>query len=249
MTKPLIGITTASLTKPNGSRYYTGYAPIVDAVEQAGGLPMLISSALSPDTVRALYERVDGILIPGGGDIHASYYGEVLHPKTIFIDQKRDDAEIAIARWAAEDERPLFAICRGHQVVNVALGGALMQDIPSMVTTDVKHDYTPDEGPRSRLAHDVNIDADSRLAAIMGKTTVTVNSLHHQSVVRVGTGLKVTAHARDGIIEGTERPGDVFYVSVQWHPEDITHIDEMSKLFGSFVDAAQATPKSGRLVS
>jgi len=245
LTKPLIGITTAVLQKDNGSRYYTGYAPIVNAVEQAGGLPMLIPSESSPETLRALYERADGVLIPGGGDVHASFYGEDVHPKAMFIDQKRDEAEIALARWAAEDTRPLFAICRGHQVINVALGGGLLQDIPSMVQTDLKHDYTPDEAPRSLLAHDVNVDPDSRLAQIIGKTQLTVNSLHHQSVTRVGTGLKVTAHATDGVIEGTELPGDSFYLSVQWHPEDITHIDEMAKLFSAFVDAARDRYISG----
>lgn len=249
MTRPLIGITTAVLTKANGSRYYTGYAPIVNAVEQAGGLPTLIPSESSPETLRALYDRVDGILIPGGGDIHASFYGEEPHEKAMFIDQARDAAEIAIARWAAEDERPLFAICRGHQVINVALGGALLQDIPTMVDTPLKHDYTPNEVPRSLLAHDVNVAADSRLAAIMGKTQVTVNSLHHQSVVRPGTGLKVTAHATDGLIEATELPGDTFYLSVQWHPEDITDIDEMAKLFQVFIAATQTNMSHRRLVS
>ncbi len=239
MTKPLIGITTAVYIDPRSEgRYHRAYAPNVQAVKQAGGVPILIPCDLDNESLRALYERVDGILLPGGGDVDPRFYKANPHPKTALIDAGRDEIEIQLTRWAAEEKRPLFAICRGHQVVNVALGGTLLQDIPSLIETSLKHDHLPWEAPRSMIAHPVAIEPQSRLAKIVGVTDLPVNSLHHQSIEQLAPGLQITAHSPDGIIEGTELPGDQFFVTVQWHPEDLTDRDDMQNLFVALVNAA-----------
>ncbi len=238
--QPLIGITTASSIDPNsGLLYSRAYQPIIRAVERAGGLPLLIPTGLSESTLRALYDRLDGVLLPGGPDIDPAYYGEEAHP-TVRIDAARDALEVPLVRWAAQDDLPLFGICRGHQVINVALGGSLIQDIPSQVPTTVLAHDIPDKQPRDRTTHDVAIQPDSRLATIMGTTKIGVNSLHHQAVERAAPGMVVTAVSPDGLVEATELPGRRFALSVQWHPEDLYENDEtMLRLFKEFVDAAR----------
>lgn len=237
--QPLIGITTALYTRQdNGRRYHQAYAPNAFAVERAGGLPLLIPAGLQPAAVRALYDRVDGLLIPGGGDINPARYHAVANPLTTGIDDDRDQLEITVAQWAAADDRPLLGICRGHQLVHVALGGALVQDIASEMATGIRHD-NPVDRPRD-LIHAVGIAPDSRLAEVVGDVSVMVNSLHHQAVARPAPDLRVTAHAPDGLIEASELPDRRFYLAVQWHPEDLVANDPaMLRLFEALVEAAR----------
>jgi putative glutamine amidotransferase len=237
--QPLIGITTGHLTSKDGWKHHSAYVCNAESVERAGGLPVLIPCGLHPDTLRAIYQHVDAVLIPGGGDIDPQRYGADKHPLTDRIDAERDHTELTVVRWAVEDDLPLFGICRGHQVVNVALGGTLIQDIPSLVTTTINHD-TPDEAPRSFRAHEVSIDPSSRLAEIVGVTTLPVNSYHHQSVEQAAPAFCVTAYAPDGVVEAIELPEKRFVLSVQWHPEDLAADTEvMQRLFDAFVDAAR----------
>ena len=236
MNSPLIGITTAVRSNDQGNRFYAAYAPIIAAVEKGGGLPVMFPCELAPDTLRQLYDRVDGLLLPGGGDIDPVWYGEGIHPETANIDPARDEAEIKVARWAVEENRPVFCICRGHQVLNVALGGTLIQDIPSQVPMAEEHHF---DKPRTRRIHDIQIETDSRLAQIMGKTSIGVNSIHHQAIEQLASPLRITAHSPGGIIEAVEIPDHRFALAVQWHPEDLTDDERMLRLFQAFVDKAR----------
>jgi putative glutamine amidotransferase len=236
--QPLIGITSADFTQ-NGKLYNRVYAPNAQAIARADGLPVFIPTGLDEATLRLLYERLDAVLLPGGPDVDPSYYGAARHPMTIEIDDPRDQLELTVTRWALADDMPLFGICRGHQVLNVALGGTLVQDIPSEMQTNISHDL-PDGLPRSTRLHEVSIENHSRLAQIMGTTQVQVNSLHHQSVGKPAPGVNVTAYAPDGVIEALEAPDHPFFMSVQWHPEDLYEGDAaMMRLFTAFVQSAR----------
>ncbi len=236
--RPLIGITTAE-TVDNGKPYHRSYARNAWAIADAGGLPVYIPTGLDESVLRDLYERVDAVLLPGGPDVDPAYYGADRHPETREIDDARDSTELTLARWTYADDRPLFGICRGHQVMNVAFGGTLIQDIPSEVETDLPHE-TPNTLPRNTIRHEVEINPDSHLAAILGTAHVAVNSLHHQSVKRTAPGILITGYSPDGVIEALEAPDKRYVLSVQWHPEDLYNGDEaMKRLFASFVEAAR----------
>lgn len=240
MKRPLIGITAYNYVKPtSGWRYDVCYGKNAAAVEAAGGLPVLIPSMVSADTLRQTYERLDGVLLPGGGDIDPARYDTQPNATLMEVSQERDEMEISLAQWAVEDDLPVFGICRGIQLLNVALGGSLVQDIPTHRSTELRHNIHYPEEPRDLLLHDVSVEADSRLASILGDTTVTVNSLHHQAIDTVAPHTTVTAQASDGIIEGLEMQDKTFVLAVQWHPEDlVANDDRMRNLFTAFVDAA-----------
>ncbi len=236
--QPLIGITAAlHADERSGRRYHRVYAPNALAVERAGGLPVLIPAGLQPAALRALYDRLDGLLLPGGGDINPARYGALAHPLTANIDDARDTLEISMAQWAAADDRPLLGICRGHQLVHVALGGALVQDISAQIATAIQHDNLVSR-PRD-LIHTVSVAADSGLAGVLGGTVCSVNSLHHQAVARSAAELRIVAYAPDGVAEASELPGHRFFTAVQWHPEDLTADPAMQRLFDELVEAAR----------
>jgi putative glutamine amidotransferase len=238
--QPLIGITTSRHSNHAGWRYFKGYAANAEAIVRVGGLPVFIPLGMPDDVVRAIYERLDGVLLPGGGDIDPDSYGAVRHELTAEVDSSRDKIEIQLARWAVKDDLPMLGICRGHQVLNVALGGSMVQDIGTEVATDVKHDIRFDR-PRTTIAHTVTVEGDSQLAKVVGGTTISVNSLHHQAVTRVGDNVRIVAQSPDGIIEGVEVSDKFFIMSVQWHPEDLVdHEDSAYSLFAAFVEAAKA---------
>lgn len=239
--QPLIGITTGSRVDERGWRYSEIYIEIGRAVEQAGGLPLAIPNGISEDTLRGIYARLDGVLLPGGPDVNPMHFGETPHPQLGEVDDARDRIELPLARWAFADDVPLFGICRGHQVLNVALGGRLVQDMRAQLDGNLLGPHTePSYQDRSALTHPVSVVPDSRLAAIIGSTSAQVNSLHHQSISAVAPGFVVTAQAPDAVIEAIEHPGKQFALSVQWHPEDLYTTDPaMSRLFAEFVTAAR----------
>ncbi len=241
LAKPLIGITAAAYVDPkSGWRYFRSYSGCVAAIADNGGLPVLVPAGLPDEVLRAIYDRLDGVLMPGGGDVNPAVYGEAPHPTTVYVDDARDATELQLVRWAVDEDRPLLGICRGHQLINVALGGKLLQDIPSSVSTKLLHDIPDYETPRFTRSHEVSIDPASRLAQVTGVTTLAVNSLHHQSVSQVAPAMRVTAYAPDGVIEATELPDRQFVLSVQWHPEDLYGDDPaIRRLFTAFVDAAR----------
>jgi putative glutamine amidotransferase len=238
MPRPLIGITAYTRDYiEKGWDFDVSYAQNAVAVEAAGGLPVLIPAKVSIETLRAIYERLDGVLLPGGGDVDPLVYEAEPHPTTGNIDHDRDRTEIALTRWALEDKLPTFGICRGIQVMNVALGGSLIQDVPSLVAYPLRHDLDPGE-TRSRILHDVTLAEDSHLARIIGQSRVPVNSIHHQAIERPAPMLRVVGHAPDGVIEAVEIPEMPFFMAVQWHPEDMIDDERMLRVFRSFVEAA-----------
>jgi putative glutamine amidotransferase len=240
--RPLIGITTAYSRAMNPDEEiprYISYTRVAENIAAAGGLPVLIPSGVDEATLRALYDRLDGVVLPGGGDIDPKYWGEDIHPTVYGLDPERDQTEMTLARWAVAEDRPLFGICRGHQVVNVALGGSLIQDIPSQYTSELTHNnFLPI--PRSHRSHVVGVKPESRLAHITGLSNAApVNSIHHQAVREAAAGMVAVAYSPDGLIEATEMPDKRFVLTVQWHPEDLADDEAHFALFKAFVQASQ----------
>jgi putative glutamine amidotransferase len=209
-------------------------------VAAAGGLPVMVPLLEDEDTLRALYDRLDGVLIPGGVDLDPSNYGETPLPTCGRLDPARDRVELRFARWAIAEGKPLFGLCRGLQIVNVALGGTLYQDIAAQRSDAIKHDYFPTAGySRDHLAHSVTVSSGSRLDALVGSAPLRVNSMHHQAVKDLAPGLAPTAVAPDGLIEALEATDQSFVLGVQWHPESLTERDpRMHRLVAGFVEAA-----------
>jgi len=211
--------------------------PYITALEAAGAAPILLPLALGEDTLRSLYERLDGLFLAGGGDLNPACYSRNKDTKTEGIDTLRDEAELLLTRWALDDEKPLFGVCRGIQTLNVAAGGTLIQDVGDYVPNAIRHQYYP-EKPRDFVAHDVATLTGTRLASILG-SDARVNSFHHQAIEQTASGFQVSAVAPDGVIEAIERPGNQFAVGVQWHPESLIKFDPaMLALFEAFVRAA-----------
>ena len=205
----------------------------------AGGVPVLIPFFLNEEALEISLSQMDGILLPGGGDIEPHWYNGDDHPALRGMDRQRDQADLFAARYAVAHQKPLLAICRGHQVLNVALGGSMWEDVASQVSNEILHD-TYGKLPRNALPHTVDIQPDSKLFRIIGRETSPVNSIHHQGVHELGEGLVVTAVAPDGVIEGIELPGHPFAIGVQWHPECIIHDDPaMRRLFEGLVEASR----------
>ncbi len=241
--KPLIGCTTYRKT--------SGQIPPIDilglmpsylkAVEAAGGVPVMIPLGLSEDDLQSVVERMDGILLPGGGDIEPSVYQGQRHQTVSDIDEDRDRVELFLARTAVSQQKPLLSICRGMQVLNVALGGSLWEDVELLMPQAMHHEFV-NSHPRNHLAHNVTIEADSLLAKQLGSTETAVNSLHHQGVRRLASALRATAVAPDGLIEGIEVIDHPYAVGVQWHPENLIHnAPHMLGLFQGLVEAASAS--------
>lgn len=208
------------------------------SIERSGARPRVLEVSESPRTV---LETLDGVLLTGGGDVDPVFYGEHRHQSVEDAEPGRDEFEIDLARRAMEQDLPILAICRGAQVLNVAAGGTLVQDIPTVVTTDLSHSITE---PKNCVAHDIEVAADSRLHAALGgavdaSCACRVNSRHHQSVGTLGQRLVATAKAPDGVIEGIEAPDATFCVGVQWHPENFWRTGEFKPLFDAFVEAAR----------
>jgi putative glutamine amidotransferase len=213
------------------------------AATMVGAVPWMIP-LLDDDlmTLREIYERLDGLLIPGGVDINPAEYGEAVRPECGNLDPARDRVELQLARWAIEDGKPILGLCRGHQIINVALGGSMWQDLASQKPSFDKHDFFPTAGfERDHLAHDVDVVAGSRLSQLLESTRVPVNSMHHQGIKTLGRDLVVSATADDGLIEAIEGTTDAFCIGVQWHPEVFEMADPHTRhLFGGFIRAAMA---------
>lgn len=238
MTSPLIGISTGRKEGENGQTHWYGTPfSYIHAVQRAGGIPLLMPPVFSEDQILALLERLDGVLIIGGGDLDPNLYQGETHPRVYGIEPERDAVELMLVRSVLKTSKPLLGICRGVQVMNVALGGTLYSDIADQKPGAIKHDYYPDF-PRNTLAHAVEIEAQSRLAQMLGGTQFEVNSLHHQGIREVAPSLRVTAHAPDGLVEAVEVEGHPFAIGVQWHPEWLQEHAPQRALFSAFIRAA-----------
>ncbi len=211
----------------------------VASLERSGARVRVLDVGESP---RAVVEQIDGVLLTGGGDIDPVFYGEERHPTVYDAEPGRDEFEIDLARRALDADLPVLAICRGTQVLNVAAGGTLVQDIPSAIRTDLTHSL---DIPKDHLAHDIHVAEASRLHAALGgavdaSCACRVNSRHHQSVGALGQRLVASATAADGVVEAIEVPDARFCVGVQWHPENFWRTGEFTPLFDAFVAAARS---------
>ena len=236
---PRIALAAFRIQKPGSSPAYSSREELVRAILAAGGRPYLLPTALPLNSIPEVLNEFDGLFISGGGDIHPDYFGGEMHPSVDGIDRERDEFELALCREAVAMDKPVLGICRGQQVLNVAMGGNLVVNIPSELPQAGQHRWWPNY-LRSRLSHAVKIESGSQLVRIMGGTQFMVNSLHHQSVKDLGDGLKVVATAPDGVIEALEMPGKPFVVSVQWHPEWLTEHEPMRQIFKAFVEASNS---------
>lgn len=210
----------------------------VESVRRAGGEPIEVGA--DGELPKHILARVDGIMLTGGGDVDPEAYGEARHATFVAAESGRDAFELDLARAAVASGIPLLAICRGMQVLNVAMGGTLIQDIPSQVPGALPHSVPE---PRFSIAHEVWVARHSRLSALLADhmedgETCHVNSRHHQSVQRVADGFETTATSPDGVIEAMEKPGAVFCVAVQWHPENFWRTGEFRSLFEGLIEAA-----------
>jgi putative glutamine amidotransferase len=217
---PVIGITvyTRDHVSPFVEMpYATVNVGLSDLAEEAGAVPLLLGPTAHVDEV---LDRVDALVLQGGGDVHPEYYGHELHPATNTLDRRRDEFELALLRGARERAMPVLGICRGIQLVNVGYGGTLGQ----LDTWDA-------------LAHRIEIAPDSRLARVMDTTAMEVNSVHHQATDRLGDGLRAVAWAEDGVVEAIEHATDPV-LAVQWHPEWTGSVDweRQRRLFEALVD-------------
>jgi putative glutamine amidotransferase len=240
---PLIGLTTYNRPVEMGGRSVDMNGLLfsyINAIRAAGGLPVLIPHGAAEDELMALVGRLDGLILPGGEDVDPTAYGEILMPECGRIDLGRDALELQLARYAVERGLPLLAICRGHQVLNVVLGGTLWQDLPSQVPDSQQHTCRDIE-EQKLLAHTVRVSPDSHLRAILGVETIGTNSSHHQAIRELAAGLIVTAWAPDEVIEAIELPEHPFAIGLQWHPERMVQAyPRMLRPFEALVDAAHA---------
>lgn len=241
MKRPLIGITAneASHIRPPHHPIFSLNQVYVRAIEDSGGVALMLPPILSEDSMREVFSRLDGIVFSGGGDINPSIYEEPPHSTLWGLSDDRDRVELKLARWAAHHEKPLLGICRGTQVLNIALGGTLIQDIPSEVPDALEHSFDDATVARDYIAHPVRVVEGSLLRKVLQSEIVPVNSWHHQALKRIAPDLKVVALAPDGIVEAVEIQAHRFAIGVQWHPEWLyTNHPEMKRLFTALVEAS-----------
>lgn len=203
---------TANLAVDEGNHSLRG--TYLESVKRAGGVPMVIP-CVGPELVPVYGQKLDAIILSGGGDIDPLHWGEAALRGLGQVNPERDYFELALARWAVANDIPILAICRGMQILNVALGGSLHQDIRG------GRQLHNQNAPRDYPIHDIIINEDTLLAELLGRNAVRVNSFHHQAVKEVGNGLKIGAFARDGTVEAIEMGTHKFVLGVQWHPESL----------------------------
>ena len=240
--KPLIGITSSMVLgiystsqEYMPAEYHRLSDSYVNAIIQAGGIPVAIPSSMDEELMKATVDRLDGVLLSGGGDVDPNLYGQRATKNLGNVAPRRDAAELAIAKYVIhETKKPLLGICRGIQVMNIAMGGTLHIDLPDAG----KLCHSLNMYPRDMTSHQVTVEKNSRLGTIMDGAD-RVNSFHHEAIDQVAEGFMVTARSvPDEVIEAVELPGDRFVVGVQWHPEELIAREETKRLFRAFVEAA-----------
>ncbi len=241
--QPFIAITASEIIRSGDE-----WAPVVhgqshtysDAIIHAGGVPFIIPIVNNQVVLRQLYEQCQGLLLSGGADIDPVLYNDTLTSYSKNLSPDRDKQELVLLKWALDDNKPVLGICRGMQLINVAMGGSLHQDIVHSLPKALNHEKSVEYKSFNHLAHKIKINNDSQLAKILGSKQVGTNALHHQAVKKVGKGLKATAHTEDGVVEAIELPNKQFVIGIQSHPEALEAITEPSwnKLFKAFVEAA-----------
>ena len=240
---PLIGLTsyeTVLVDRNPPVRMSGSLSDYKNAVIGAGGIPVLIPINTDKRQLSALLDRLDGLILVGGGDIHPRQYRQDIIEGSVYgIDEPRDEMELFLGCEAVARNMPMLAICRGHQVLNVTLGGTLWQDVASMMPGGMVHSYFGQGVPRNETSHTVKIEPNSRLASLLDAHEIAVNTIHHQGIAELAPGLTVSAVAPDGLIEGVEMADKRFVVGVQWHPECLVNdMPQMRGLFEGLVEAA-----------
>lgn len=237
---PVVAV-TATIREEDSPRRVRLNAAYVTALENAGLVPLVVPPLTDPAAADRILAAVDGLLLTGGEDVAPEYFGEEPHPKLGTVSKARDATEIALISAARRLRMPLMAICRGIQVLNVESGGSLIQDIAAQRPDALEHNGS---GPRGAALHAVDIAEDSILGLATGAGRLDVNSLHHQAIDRLGDGLRVTARAPDGIIEGVESTDDWWVLAVQWHPEEMDAAAspgaEPGPLFKAFAESVRS---------
>jgi putative glutamine amidotransferase len=239
----LIGLTSSRQENASGNASMRVMEDYVQALARAGAAPVLIPLGLSEQSLELVLNRLDGILFTGGGDIQTALTGGPDHPRVSEVDPDRDRVELYLARAAISRKLPLLGICRGLQLLNVALGGTLYTHVADQLPQAIKHDYSPGYR-RDFLSHSVHIQPDSQLAGILGSSELKVNSLHHQGIHTLAEHLQPAAWSPDGLVEGFEILNYSFGLAVQWHPECLQEHASMRTLFAAFVDACRAHPSN-----
>jgi len=227
---PIVGITTYNRS-PAGEYCLNG--AYIDAVQAAGGIPILLPpNQLDPASI---FDAVDGLIFSGGGDINPEHYGGLLDRTVYSINAERDNFELNLAKLALKADIPVLGICRGMQILNVASGGNLVVHVPDAYGEDVSHGTGI---PPRAIEHSIEIEPNSRLAKIMGTTSTTVVSWHHQAVHNVLPNWQIVARASDGLVEAMEYKYHPWIVALQWHPERSAKNSVNSRIFRAFVEAA-----------
>lgn len=241
--RPLIGIPChagVSLAHERERPIFFNNRSYINAVERAGGVPILIPILNDLSGLQALLPRLDGLLLSGGIDVDPRNYQEEPHPLLGETNPMLDELELALAQWAMKEDVPTLGICRGMQVLNVARGGSLYQDLSAQYPGSLRHPNW--DLPRNKMIHRVFVEPGSRLEKILGTREIYVNSLHHQAAKNPGMGVEITGRADDGVAEMLEVQEHRFMMAVQCHPEEI-YTDEpaWARLFGAFIDACSKT--------
>lgn len=243
--RPVIGLVTQSVAAIPGERSASWIfsRKYVEVVAAMGAIPWAIPVLDDASTLQEIFVRLDGVMLTGGADVDPASYGEVKQSYCKSTHPDRDAVELDLIRFARETRKPILGICRGLQILNVAFGGTLYQDIREQVPAALKHDkeLTADSSFRTALVHEVNIKPGTRLYQMLGTSHVAVNSLHHQAIKDLGDGLNACAWSPDGIIEGIESTQDDFILGIQWHPEELMEIHPgMRQLFLRFMEQAMS---------
>lgn len=238
--RPVIGIPADFAPSPDTTISHPRWLlnqTYVDAVNDAGGLPLILP--ILPDPADQLLDLLDGVILSGGGDIDPLLFDRARHPSTNGISLERDDLELRMFAAARERGLPILGICRGLQLINVAMGGTLIQDIPDERPSSSQHRQDHDDLARDDVTHPVTLLPGTRIAGVYGSTNIMTNSYHHQAVDDLAAGLIVTGQSDDGTVESFEAAGEPFLLAVQWHPETLyRRHTEHALVFSALIEAA-----------
>lgn len=234
--KPLIGILPLYDSIKKSIWMYPGYP---EGITEAGGIPVILSILNRNEDIEAIAERLDGFVFSGGQDVDPQYYGEALLKYSNEIYPPRDQLELRLLRAVMDQDKPIFGVCRGLQLINVALGGTLYQDINKQVKRELPIQHFQQNNYEFPV-HEVSIATNSRLYEIIGTETIRVNSMHHQAIARLAPQLIAAAASADGLVEAVEIRGLSFGLAVQWHPEFLWQQDDSTlKILQAFVAACR----------
>ena len=241
--RPLIGITTwnDSSVDYDGVPLYAINQSYINALTAAGAIPYLIPLNLDDETLREIFDRLDGLFLSGGTDINPIHYDEAETGSEGRFDLQRDETELKLARWALANNLPVLGVCRGMQILNVAAGGSLYHDLATDRPDTHRHDFFGSGFKRNDIRHTVSTTPYSYLHHVLGEK-IGVNSMHHQAIRRVGFSFYVAAFSDDGLAEAIEATNHLFAIGLQWHPEELTDDERHAQLFHDFIAVSAGLP-------